>query len=359
MKMTHLACLIAMLLIAHPAFAQPTVDDKCISQEPIDMGDIGKEKLSFIENGSLSPGEMDWFKFNVIDSAKFFMKVAQTENYYTDFAMVIYDENMNFTAQGGDMIFLDLKAGPYYLRLDARTNERVNYTLTASNNIETESNDGLSEANDIGILKENQIFFGSIEPVGDSDFIKMEVPEGKSTGLIIDGEHSSLSLVLYGYNESRKYYLPLVEMTDTLYTTVDPGTYYLRIEGYPENYTLNISLATMDCDEEPNDSFAEAIDIGTLNASAPLTKTGCVSSGDGDYYRFSIPENTRVTMKTITDGDTYLYLYDSEEDQLEYNDDYDGLASQIEKRLDPGDYYLMVQSYGSIVKYEISVEETD
>lgn len=353
----------AMLLIAQPVFAQQTIDKSCVSGA-IDLGNIGKEKLNLVQNGSLNPGELKWFQFKVADSARFFIKISEPdESYYysTDFGLVVYDENMNYVTSDAKMVLLDLTQGSYYVRLDARPFEMVNYTLIANNNFETEPNDGISEANDIGTIAGSQLFGGSIEPAGDADFIKMNVPEGKSGKLSIDSS-DDVALVLYAYNESKKYYQP--EATDTYSLTefIDPGTYYLRIESTDQyyesyNYTLNISFVSMTCDKEPNDLFAQAIDMGALNESAALTEMGCIKTEDDkDSYKFEVPENMSVTIKTITEGDTRIYLYDSEEEELDYNDDYEGRASQIERDLEPGNYYVVVDGFYSGIAYELSVE---
>ncbi|MCX6678174.1 MAG: PPC domain-containing protein [Methanothrix sp.] len=366
MKIVSLICMMAMLLIVQPVFAQQTIDKNCVSQGAIDLGNIGKEKLNLVQNGNLSPGELKWFQFKVLDSARFFMKITQPDGSYyyaTDFGLVVYDKDMNYVASSSSLVLLDLMPGSYYVRLDARPYEKANYTLTANNNFETEPNDGLSEANDLGTLAGSQLVGGSIEPSGDADFIKINLAEGQSGKLSIDSDGSDVALVLYAYNESKKYYLPMATDTYSLSTFVDPGTYYLRIEsssGYSDtyNYTLNLSFISMTCEKEPNDAFAQAIDLGALNASAALIEKGCLkSTDDKDFYKFVVPENMSVILKTITKGDTRIYLYDSEEKELDSNDDYDDTrASQIETELLPGEYYVSVDGFDSGITYEISVE---
>jgi hypothetical protein len=369
MKTEFLICLMAMLLISQPALAQQTIDKNCLIQEAVDLGDIGKDRVNLVENGSLNPIEMKWFQFNVSEPVRLFIKASNPdENYYssTDFGLVVYDENTSYVASGEGLLAKDFLPGSYYARLDARPFETANYTLIISNNFETEPNDGMMEANDLGTITKSQFFGGCIDPAGDADFIKFNLADGESGKLTVDSE-DDLSLVLYSYNESKKYYQP--EYTDTYSLTafIDPGIYYLRIEGsdsYQEeyNYTMNISVSSITCDKEPNDSFAQAISLGNLNSSEALTEVGCLQSDDDeDYFKFEVRENMSVTMKTITEGDTRLYLYNSSKDELDHNDDYEGYAgkSQIERDLDAGEYYLMVDGFASGIEYGISVEASD
>jgi hypothetical protein len=376
MRMANFICLIAILLISQPAIAQKAADENCLAKDAVDLGNIEKNGLNIEQNGSLAPGELKWFKLNAAVPTKFFMKASELDgDYYssTDFGLVAYDENMNYVASSSGFLLLDLLAGSYYVRLDARPYEEVNYTLIANNNLETEPNDGMNEANDLGTISGSLISGGSLDPSGDADFFKFDVEAGKSGMLEIEGDtdgYDDLSMALYSYNESKERYLPEYTGGSSLNAFINAGTYYLRIlDKYSAtyNYSINISVTSMTCDDEPNDSFEEAISLGTLNSTSALIGEGCIQSTlDEDYFKFEIPENMSnasnmtVTIKTITERDTRLYLYDSNEEELAYNDDYLGAGpSRIIEDLEPGEYYLMVNAYSSsgTAGYKISVEE--
>lgn len=368
MKTISLIYLTAMLLIAQAAFAQQTMDANCTTYGAINLGSIGNDKLNMIQNGSLGPGEFKWFKFIVAEPNRIFIKVSDyDESYYgPELGLVAYDEKMSYLAADRSLILLDLVPGLYAVRLDARPYELVNYTLILSNNFETEPNDALSEANDIGEISENQLFGGSIEPAGDIDFIKFNISDGKSGKLNVDCD-DDVGFVLYAFNESRKYYQPAYVDSYSLSSYIEPGMYYLRIDCAGDqcesgNYALNISFEPMSCDAEPNDSFGESISMGALNSSSILKENGCLKAYmDQDYYKFEVLENMSVTIKTETYGDTRLYLYDNDEKELDYNDDSDESfgASLIERNLKPGEYYVMVNAFNSGIEYELTVEASD
>lgn len=365
MKSGYLIILAVLLLMLQPAVCQPTANKNCISGEPVNMGDIGKDKFNFNEKGNLSPGVAKWFSFDVKEPVRFFVVVSEddADSYSnTNFGMVVYDEKMDIvTTSDGGNILLDLAPAAYYLRLDARPYLMVNYTLIASNNFETEPNDGISEANDIGNISQPIIFGGSFTPAGDTDFIKISLSKSQEGMLSI--KSADVNMVLYGYNESLKYFAPQVTGGSYLSAFLDPGTYYVRVDSSYStiNYTLNISLAEANCEDEPNDDFAQALDLGTLVSAAALTKDACIKTADDkDYFAFTVPEEMGVTVKTITDGDTVLYLYDADEKELDYNDDYDGRASRIDKELKAGKYYAMVKAYSSGgLSYKISINQTE
>ncbi|MGV8176054.1 MAG: PPC domain-containing protein [Methanothrix sp.] len=374
MRMANLICLMAILLISQPAVAQEASDASCMAKDAADLGSIKMDGLNIEQSGILAPGELKWFKLTATEPAKLFMKVSEAdeEDYYssTDFGLVVFDENMNYVASSSEVLLLDLLTGVYYIRLDARPYEEVNYTLIANNNIETEPNDGMNEANDLGTISGSLVIGGSLEPSADADFFKFDVEAGKSGMLEIDSDtdgYNDLSMALYSFNESKQRYLPEFTGGSSLNAFITSGTFYLRVlDRYSDtyNYSINITLTSMTCDEEPNDSFEEAISLGTLNSTSALIAEGCIQpSLDEDYYEFEVPNNSdikTVTIKTITKGDTRLYLYDEDEDQITYNDDYKGVGpSRITEDLEPGIYYLMVNAYSSsgIVGYKISVAE--
>jgi hypothetical protein len=380
MKKDILICLAALLLIMPPVMAQETTNKNCLPKISFDLGDIGKQKFSIIHNGTLNLGDLSWFKFTVVEPSKFFITILDP---VTRFAFLVYDKDMNYVTSGWDPLVLNLPAGTYYVRLDISWYESTNYTLLASNWLEAEPNDGLSEANDIGTISVKSTLCASIDPAGDIDFFKFKVADDQGGLLKITPTNldNKMILVLYGYNQSQKRYLPEAS-GGTLSVFVAPGTYYLRVEDMlckdssyirvirvggggsqdsSYNYALNLSLSQITCDKEPNDSFAQAKSMGTLNASAALLEKGCISSNDVDYFQFDVLENMSVTVKTITDGDTFICLYDSNEQSLDCNDDYYGLSSRIDRELRPGNYYVKVGGYGGgeVFAYELSVSREE
>ena len=73
---------------------------------------------------------------------------------------------------------------------------------------------------------------------------------------------------------------------------------------------------------EPNNNFANAYDLGNIGTRIQLDSLS-LTSGDLDYYRFSLNNGAHITIETDgeTGGDTILYLYDSNQNLLNTDDD--------------------------------------
>lgn len=118
---------------------------------------------------------------------------------------------------------------------------------------------------------------------------------------------------------------------------------------------------------EPDDSFGQARAIATDGTSQPHDLH---IEGDDDYVYFDADEGTGYTIETLnlgSDIDSIIYLYDSDESELAYDDDgaEESLASRI-TWLAPssGTYYVMIRdlgndSAGSTATYEIRVISSD
>jgi hypothetical protein len=232
----------------------------------------------------------------------------------------------------------------------------------ASNNIESEPNDGLIEANDIGTISGRLIFGGETEPAGDTDFMKFKLVQAGMLRISCTEDHS---LVLYRYNDSEKLYKPESSGEGYVREFVSPGLYCLREEHYGDqsingSYALNFSLPPIKCDKEPNDNFSQAIPMGALNASnesASLVEKGCITPSNGiDFFNFTVPKNMSVNINADTGGEINMCLYDSTKKKLDCSDDY---YSGLNANLTPGNYYVKVEGLRSGVAYELTVSGSE
>jgi hypothetical protein len=91
------------------------------------------------------------------------------------------------------------------------------------------------------------------------------------------------------------------------------------------------------------------LDLGVLTPGASLTADGCIiPAEDVDYYVLVVEEAMEVAIETFgnSSGDSYLYLYDEEVEEIDYDDDSgEGSWSRIEEELLPGTYYIKVESF--------------
>jgi hypothetical protein len=101
------------------------------------------------------------------------------------------------------------------------------------------------------------------------------------------------------------------------------------------------------CDaSEPNNNLHQATRL-TPNA----TQSGHYFCGnvDQDWFYFTVSQAQTYELDTLNllgGADTYMKLYSSDGNLIEYNDDGAGaLASKIRRRLNPGTYYVQLHPY--------------
>ncbi len=355
-----------------------------------DLGTIGADGGMISYQASLGyPGDIDWFKFAVeAESADLVISSDTTKTV----RLVLYDGNLGYLDSDEGLLSMTAEAGTYFVRVDSVDLEIGNYSIALSSLFESEPNDCISDGNDLGPLAEMTAVGGSIEPMADTDFFLFEVdPESEgyamisaisTAGLADDGEEDdedyedyfdlfgdsdAISLVLYGYNESESSYLPMDRGDYGIEADLKAGRYAVRAESESldpvAGYVLIIAFSNFECEDEPNDSPEEALDMGVLTAGVELTKVGCILPGDDVDYRVVVVEEAlEVVIETSgdSDGDSYLYLYDEEMEEIDYDDDGgEGTWSKIEVELDPGTYYIEVESYlGDAFQYTLSVTGT-
>jgi hypothetical protein len=112
---------------------------------------------------------------------------------------------------------------------------------------------------------------------------------------------------------------------------------------------------------EPDDSSAEAT---VIESGVPQTHS-IVPEGNEDWVTFTLDQESEVHIETSgPSGDTLLWLYNSSEELIEYDDDDGvGLFSRIDRlcgedSLEPGTYYVKVDEYGNndeIESYDLTI----
>jgi hypothetical protein len=92
--------------------------------------------------------------------------------------------------------------------------------------------------------------------------------------------------------------------------------------------------------------------VSGLNNPLPIGYENVLGNSASDvFYQFTLNETANVTISTddgITNYDSFLRLYDSNQDLITFNDDLpscSGCASEINIDLCPGTYYVLVEGY--------------
>lgn len=347
-----------------------------------DLGAIGTEGGPISYEADLAyPGEIDWFKF-AIDSQT--ADLVLSSDMTKTLRFVLYDENFEYIDYAEDLLKMTAGEGTYLVRVDSILSETGNYTVSISNLLsEAEPNDCLTEGTILGTIANATIISGSLDPLADTDFFLFDIGPDSEGYLEITSETYEAdadeedefdlwsiteyaSIVLYGYNESEGRYLPIESGDGDIAADLSAGRYALRVQsGSTEPiscYVLTLSILDLLCDDEPNDASGEALDLGVLTPGASLTADGCIiPAEDVDYYVLVVEEAMEVAIETFgnSSGDSYLYLYDEEVEEIDYDDDSgEGSWSRIEEELLPGTYYIKVESFwgGESLQYTLKVE---
>ena len=362
MTIKSLIFLIILISVFHSGFAQQSVEQMGDPSSAMDLGDIREETVNIVREESFNhPGDMDWFKFNVNEPQKIFLAAAERDTYH---GIILYDKNMNYVNSGELMLPVMLQSGTYYGRIEAypidkydyqALNDTLGYTLLAGNSFEKESNDGIIEANNIGTLEEPIMISGEIDPENDIDFFRFDIPEEQSGRLKISEITNSLesdyiNVVLYEYNESDERFVPTTSLGEWNPISAKPGSYIARVEKAEysdyQDYILYLNL-----------SKVNVRPLGILNKSVILNESGHISDSDSDFFEFEVSEPMSASIETSgEDGDSEICLYDSEQNEIECNDDYNGLWSYVESTLQAGKYYIEVGTLSSELSYNLTVK---
>jgi len=363
--------------------------------EPQTIGAFGNLLAVYTVDGMLSaPGAFDWYQFDVlVDAAVFLIGSADAG---VGLRVVVYDRDESFLAIGEDEIVeVSLSPGTYRVRVDSMESTTGPYSLLITNGTESESNDGIGEAESLGEILTPVMLISSLVPAGDVDFYRFEIPAG---GLLdgADAIHVETQgptgedtlVVLYRYDDVAARYLPIAFDDDSgdglwsrLLLRVSPGERYVaRVQEveYPfrgiDRYVFAIKPASLRVDAEPNDTAATATDLDVDADGRSWSAVGTLDETDPvDFVRFTLPTFGLVQAATgpqgdLGDFDTVLSIYDDTGVLVAENDDSgDTYWSRVGTTLEPGDYVVAIGAgiaSPGLVPYRLSItvrglEETD
>lgn len=129
------------------------------------------------------------------------------------------------------------------------------------------------------------------------------------------------------------------------------------------DYVLDVRRVSVPHDLEPNDSFAEANELGTINVTSnPFRFVGRAGSNHHDYFRFTLSESVaagsalRFSVRNVTRSSTiHFALYDSAEQLLISANDDDLTVLTTPSGVGP--FYLHIRGGDSTWKesYEVTI----
>ncbi|MBD1895741.1 SBBP repeat-containing protein [Coleofasciculus sp. FACHB-129] len=160
--------------------------------------------------------------------------------------------------------------------------------------------DTLSTAHNLGTLVGTQTFSNFVGDADIQDYYRFSVDVKSELRVLLNGLSANANLELL--NSSGITLLKSQntgDASDLITTTVNPGTYYLRVNsgstGANTNYTMNITSTPSTPPDTVGNDINSALDLGNLNG----TRTFNEFVGDTDpydYYRFSLSKDSQFSL---------------------------------------------------------------
>lgn len=186
---------------------------------------------------------------------------------------------------------------------------------------------------------------GVLEMAGDRDVFQVVLAE---SGLAVIGATSvdgRLDTYLRVYDEAGSL---IAENDDAggsfnsqVQMELEAGSYFLDVGAYADwgigNYEVQVEILAPDSGSVPE------TELVTLNPEGPTRLSGeIVSPGEIRSYSFVATQSGRMTIRTnrLSRGmDTMLTAYDSQGNELAFNDDWRGLKSRVRISVEAGETY--------------------
>jgi hypothetical protein len=308
--------------------------------EPDDSyGEATVFEIGSSQTHSITSGDEDFILFT-LDGP--YDVVIETSGAGGDTKLWLYTENyteLDYDDDGGTSVFskisMPLQAGNYYAKASgySATTEITSYNLTVT----------------------------ATPPLAEAPTNLVVALEGDSVVLTWDASPGAASYNVY-YGDYSGSYNPItpaaeglpplssLEPTSTLTGLSTGSTYYFTVRAVGEDGLESYSATEVSVQipletdaYEPNNTFADAIPL----VSGETINLSIHESADLDYWTFTLPVPASVHVETDgQSGDGQLYVYDSSQSQIYYNDDGgNGLFSMLDMELQPGVYYVLSQSY--------------
>ncbi|MCB4755389.1 MAG: pre-peptidase C-terminal domain-containing protein, partial [Sulfurovum sp.] len=211
-------------------------------------------------------------------------------------------------------------------------------TSGASSDDHSNTQDGAETINPISTTS------GNLEVAGDKDWFKIEISRTEILTVKTTGATDTYG-ELYNENNTKIAY-DNDGGTGTNFKityTVTSGIYYVQVKHRSTTGTGSYSLVTSLDDYGNTIGDARTVSLGN-------TTLGNINvAGDEDYFKIVIPSAGTLTVKTTGSTDTYGYLLDASNSEIESNDD-GGLDRnfQISKFITTaGTYYVKVKHHSA------------
>ncbi|MGK7921294.1 MAG: pre-peptidase C-terminal domain-containing protein, partial [Trichodesmium sp.] len=217
----------------------------------------------------------------------------------------------------------------------------------------------LNKAYDLGVLHDDQKIQDFVGKSDKKDFYKFNVNEKTDVDIELGGLSGNADVYLL--NNQGKVLKKSVKggkKVEDIEEPLEPGTYYVRVQSKGNanaNYTLSLDGELPDM---AGNSLNKAYDLGVLHDDQKI-QDFVGKSDKKDFYKFNVNEKTDVDIELRgLSGNADLYLLDNQGKVLDKSTKGGKKVEGIEEPLEPGTYYVKVQSKNKRVNadYTLSLD---
>jgi len=354
-----------------PALPSPVTSEK----EPNNVfGDANVISLGKTITGSFYPKyDYDWFRVKVEKAGVLNISVTKVPA-GIDAHINLYDENRRWlagkTGGVGSPVYLrrDVTPGWYFICLDdywdqSTDNYKFIVTLTEADD-ENEPNNEFSKAVEVALGEEVKGFFF---PKYDYDWFKVNISTPGVLNISVTEVPTYCDAHINLYDENKNWLASKSSSVGTpvsLLRDVTPGWYYIEIDDYwdrsEEPYTMVVTLKPVDDENEPNDEFSKAVEIGLDEE----VKGFFFPYHDCDWFKVNVT-TAGILKIEVSEVPTYceahINLYDADANWLAGITSGEGSPVTLTYDALPGIYYFKIDDYWDRseepYKFKVTLEE--
>ncbi|MDY7002570.1 MAG: Ser-Thr-rich GPI-anchored membrane family protein [Cyanobacteriota bacterium] len=204
------------------------------------------------------------------------------------------------------------------------------------------------KAYNFGVLKDDEKLQEFVGKSDKRDFYKFRVKEKTDVDIELRGLSGNADLYLLN-NKGKviKKSTKGGKNAEDIERTLNPGNYYVRVQpkgNANANYTLSLDGELPDM---AGNSLKKAHNLGVLKDDEKLQEF-VGKSDKRDFYKFRVKEKTDVDIELRgLSGNADLYLLNNKGKVIKKSTKGGKNAEDIERTLNPGNYYVRVQSKGN------------
>ena len=301
---------------------------------------------------SLTSQDLDYYTFTINETK--FLEIYVSSSLLL---ITLYDSDLVLITIKHDYHAVEqLMAGTYYFKIQSQYEDDTFSSYNAALHDLKSGNEPNDDTTFATFLPMNQSIRESItyiDSLSDVDYFSINISKFGyydlkiMTPLSLDITfHDSSNLVIAQLDSNYQNHEQLFE----LQTPLDPGNYFVKIQGFEQSGLYNISLFMLfDDGNEPNDDINQASTL-PFNTKIPATLMN-QPQPNVDIWKISPQITARYTVTLFGSSYVDITIQDSKFNYIGYTQRSSNSGnlqySFINLLLDPNDYFITVQSYSS------------